>query len=842
MCLIDTRSERGQVVVLFALMIPMLLALGGAVVGIGNWYTHAKHLQTKADAGAFAAASAWDIPCDANVDAAIESAAREYVGPHTQADGTPYTSTSLNPQVGGVGASQVHVVLNGSDWYDNDSNPAPGEFDAPSGPVCEARTLDVKVTEDNSFPLASLIPLFPDIKRKARVELRQVEGISGLLPFAVRTPEPKSAAAVFYNESSPTKQILAVRYFVEASPPISGLPVGLRGYRTVSAADVNIASSKIGVVVATSVRGACDTNAPLGVDIDPAPLCFEDNPATPFGGIDQLCNQAGGNLVRCFYAPKSGSTQTVRSGLHFVRGYADTEPGSSPPAVEEAWLTGLTSASCPGSGYLHANLATDCQAQLDVTVDLGDLIEDVDPDPVDEDLEQTRIAGNFEVRYKLVRPNGTVVCNFGPSCSLQKSVADSATGEVTFTSQGTPSSPHITLPPGSTPTSATSIGSSVAIEIRMKGSSVTPNDPDCSPQRLTFADTCRWFYTGNGNFGPSTAPSAADIHAAPIQRSFVSLDDAIDHTAVFAGPVHFLRLAADTMTPDAATQQIGTTPNFVVELGLAGALADPITGQSEPPIPLRLTGPGSQRSILDCNPNIAGWPARDDVSEEIFRTCSYFDYTRNIFNHSPPCKTTPGENHYWLSPPGAGPGPGPPWEDEWEPITCIFTKTGNFPEELVAGLQKRILGAEGVTTCPDDDAEFVRGRNYWNDANNNFDATDKYAFPHFHAEDPRVVTLFVTEYDSFSGSGNTQLPIVDFGVFYITGWGKIVAGGTRLDGPTVDPCPGNDEPPALLNSGQNGGVVWGHFISDAVPVTTGSASDELCEFGQLSPCVAVLVE
>ena len=49
-----TLGERGQVAVLFALMLPMLLALGGVVIGVGNWYVHGKNLQTKADAGAFA--------------------------------------------------------------------------------------------------------------------------------------------------------------------------------------------------------------------------------------------------------------------------------------------------------------------------------------------------------------------------------------------------------------------------------------------------------------------------------------------------------------------------------------------------------------------------------------------------------------------------------------------------------------------------------------------------------------------------------------------------------------------------------------------------------------------
>ena len=155
----ERERESGQIVVLFALMLPMFLALSGFVIGIGNWYVHAKHLQTKADSGAFAGGGAWSFPCSASADALIETQARLYAG-------------SNNPQVGGVPNASIHTVLNGSNWYDDDSNLNPIQFNSPSGSVCNAKTLDVKVTEDNSFPLASLIPLFPDIKRKARVRNR----------------------------------------------------------------------------------------------------------------------------------------------------------------------------------------------------------------------------------------------------------------------------------------------------------------------------------------------------------------------------------------------------------------------------------------------------------------------------------------------------------------------------------------------------------------------------------------------------------------------------------------------------------------------------------------------
>src|SRR3989304_5379769 len=98
--------------------------------------------------------------------------------------------STLKPQVGGVPGSDIHVVLNGSTWYDDDSNPLPAELNDPvNTSICDAKILDVKVTEDNVFPLFSLIPLFPDVKRKARIQIEEAESIKeDLLPIAVRAP------------------------------------------------------------------------------------------------------------------------------------------------------------------------------------------------------------------------------------------------------------------------------------------------------------------------------------------------------------------------------------------------------------------------------------------------------------------------------------------------------------------------------------------------------------------------------------------------------------------------------------------------------------------------------
>ena len=52
------RSEPGQVVVFFALMIPVIFAFGSIVMSVGNWYVLKRHLQTQVDTAALAGA-AW---------------------------------------------------------------------------------------------------------------------------------------------------------------------------------------------------------------------------------------------------------------------------------------------------------------------------------------------------------------------------------------------------------------------------------------------------------------------------------------------------------------------------------------------------------------------------------------------------------------------------------------------------------------------------------------------------------------------------------------------------------------------------------------------------------------
>ena len=82
--MITLRSERGQVVVFFALLLPVLFAIAAIVLDVGNWYIHKRHLQTQVDAAALAPApeftGCFDSTAWVQTDQAIEDHAIGFAG------------------------------------------------------------------------------------------------------------------------------------------------------------------------------------------------------------------------------------------------------------------------------------------------------------------------------------------------------------------------------------------------------------------------------------------------------------------------------------------------------------------------------------------------------------------------------------------------------------------------------------------------------------------------------------------------------------------------------------------------------------------------------------------
>lgn len=811
--------ERGQTAVLFALLLPMVLALGGVVIGIGNWYVHGKNLQTKADAGALGGGSAWSFPCSGNTDQTIADQARLYAGP------TSVTPAGVNPQVGKVASSKIHTVLNATTWYDDDNIPQdPPQFVSPLGSVCEAKILDVKVTEDNSFPLASLIPLFPDIKRKARVQIEEGAGMSGLLPIAVRVPKPLSAAAIYVNETPGVNygQILDARYFNDVCEPsaftgcISPMPTGLDHWTTDDGAGGNRADianmpAQVGVVVGLSFRPACPGANP----------CFNIN-TTTYPTVDQMCNQGTSALVQCYYTT-GNSTQAFQSGLQFIRSYgaANSDPE---PDLLSVWLDTSVGANC-SQAYFSAPVSNPCDVLLHANVDPG-----------------PATPGNYEIRYKLVSGNTSWL-------------EDDAPGTC-----GNNYQPQCVLPSGATGIQFDEAYArhAVAIQVQMRDipNAVALGLPALCAQP-TYSNQCTWYFTAAGR--SQNVPTPPEIFANPVQRGFMGNINR-------SGPVKFLHLLnvdctngalllGLTETGEAASVPAGRRC-FKLEMGMSGALA---REQDEEPIVLNI-GDTSQTAVVDCDPSIP------NIKDEIKLGCGGDDgfptYKRHDFAVTPYCPGWSGINQFFNLPKPA------PW-DAWAPFTCVATQTSAAANQIMDGFNDRFFNDPSNPSCPADNAQFVPGRNYWHDLNNEFFGdpdgvgpepiqADYFTFTrtsrnhgnHLRTDDPRFVLLFITPYNSFTGQGNEIFPITAVGGFYITGYGRLNGSGGWQGGAPEDPCTtGNGlavgagtTPPPDLDYSNNGAVAWGHFV---VPVDLGTSSGGtgvLCQPSQPTACVPVLIE
>ena len=180
-----TRGERGQVVVLAALMIPVFLLLGALVVDAGNWYAHKRSLQNRADAGALAAGLEYiennnlrKLRLGARHDGhdAISNVAKAYAGTSDTSVGTTYNK-NVNNQ------SNVTVAINAT-------NPTARRLDGRRQPVLRPLRAtrwssrgglwtDVKVREGNIGTLFGSFGIsLPQIAAQARVEVEPIIGVA----------------------------------------------------------------------------------------------------------------------------------------------------------------------------------------------------------------------------------------------------------------------------------------------------------------------------------------------------------------------------------------------------------------------------------------------------------------------------------------------------------------------------------------------------------------------------------------------------------------------------------------------------------------------------------------
>ena len=232
--------------VMSAVMIPVFLLLTALVMDVGNWYTHKRQLQGRADAGALAAgveyAKNWkacvqtaDPLLRASTAVEIADAAREYAGDPEASDyaGAILPTTLRNTEI--ANQANLDVVINSSDPnYTDDTDYTDGGGSSALGNPCALHTTgddisapghwtDVRVKERDLPSLVGTIglPLARNGAR-ARVEVRPAISGTRFLPLAVPNNVITKVQVRYYNQCRIPATLLATR-------DLAPLPVANQG-------------------------------------------------------------------------------------------------------------------------------------------------------------------------------------------------------------------------------------------------------------------------------------------------------------------------------------------------------------------------------------------------------------------------------------------------------------------------------------------------------------------------------------------------------------------------------------------------------------------------------------
>jgi Flp pilus assembly protein TadG len=310
--LVAVRHERGGVLVMVALVLPVLILFVSFVVDVGHWYEHKRHLQIQADAAALAGGGSFYIPC---ADEPIEAETRKYAG-------DPSQPIRYNQQVPPTEDGNIHVLINSTSFWNE------GGVDySDGGPPCAAKMVDVKITESNlPFFFGLGANFVPAINAHARVEIQSLDTASGALPVGVPDVNPTNARAWFINESTGA---------VLASTPLTN---------TTSAGGLSVWDNSA---------------APLSVPINGANIGVR---VAFSGGASTTCGDA---LVECY-------DLTSGNGILYARGWSTAGSGAQPSAPLARGVTLFPSPSFDGCTDPYFSAASSsCTIGVRAAVDFG---------------------------------------------------------------------------------------------------------------------------------------------------------------------------------------------------------------------------------------------------------------------------------------------------------------------------------------------------------------------------------------------------------------------------------------------------------------------------------------
>jgi hypothetical protein len=795
-------EERGQVIVLAAVMIPVFLLLTALVLDVGNWYTHKRQLQNRADAGAFAAGVAYaknwkacvqtgDVALKTSTAQEIADAARQYAGDPDASDYAGGVLPTLeNTQI--ANQSKLDVAINstsyddGSDYsddYDNVDGTNNGDpcFNHPKSPPAAdnispggGQWTDVKVKEGLLPSLAGLIPSFfgkvDPLSRngaRARIEIRPALSGHRFLPLAVEVDVIKK---------------VQVRYFDECRDPNHQNPLAVKDLALLPAADqAGFASTGGGALWGLPSAGDAtvgDKNLSFGLSVPSYGGCGQDY--LPIGvqvrlasldsvDLNQPCDTlAQENFADCF------------TRISQFRIYNDGNPDNQVRLTNVKVIGGCGS---PGDGYFSTIPTGVANCKYDVWAEVNWGTRDDPPN---------NVGKNFTVEA-----NGT---------TLNLVSWDTPNGTAIYSSSGG----ALTATPGA---------NDVTISLNW-----SDKDKDHSWQ----GNPCN----GKGNPCTYSATETAD-------RTFIGSDDDSDGSA-FTGAVALVRTSQSGFVgglPGPPLENVatgggtGTPPSPIQVYPSVGISAALKTG-----IYMTLRAGNQGTGLLRCDPDVANGQA--------------------FLTFRDGCKPWYGANtwtNWWTGNPLACPPEGDWFSYDDQHKGFGTNSSGNYWQcvpTIPGGKTGQVGDWMSVATknCSNLNPLSCQKVSCLNDGNYDGKPGDPNGWVQQGGDSgyPRVVSLFIVPYQALkavngAGALDTDVPILGFASFYVMNWKGNAGNGD-------DPCPdttfdadGNPATPQVSLSDPPKRAITGVFV-ETVKYEPGPVDPNAsCVEGQLTPCRVRLV-
>ena len=772
------KSERGAVVVMVAIWLPVLALFVSFAVDFAHFFDYSRNLQNRADAAALAAGLQYGNTCAASTPdpaamAKIGQAAQRYSGPGSASDlPYPYATWTANqyknvPNLQAGTLDRYHLVINGAGpWQPGQTSNGqwPGHSGTTAsftnGTVCAASypddqggatgpITDVWVTQDQLplfFPSILLGLFSPTINAHARVELQQGIGSDSVRPIAVRDSANPGCVTINFVTDNASHTLIKTMTLTQQSTTLWSNPSG---------DTLNMGSANGANVIVQPVLG-CGADA----------VAYDGSTNS---GLNYINNYSAAS-------PGSGQGPALTTGGVTLGGTCNPDQYFSTQACSA--MTTANVAFAPGIPYGDETVtATDTGVTPNNPVTLSKL-------STQPDKNQTVAAGGLLSVNSTAgfAASGSIDDNGnggnGPVTSFAYSAVVDAT-HFRLTTGGTFKSNEVITQTGDTRWTSGLSGLPIGvqtgqhpIQISWKQTSGSVGGTACG----NGGSAC------TGNFG--------------IQQQAFGACNACDPPDDSDGIVGLqLRLASDPSTYSGRNAFAGTdTPSLVVSLTLSTLRFD-TPSPSTPDIILRVgTSTDQATGLIDCG---QGNGASAD-SDAIVFGCPWYTSTacKNYDFCAPLIDYDASKHPIGKCDPELRETADPTYAD------CVNTISGTRRAQIPQGIATRIIN-NGVCSP-----------NNWTAY-----ATNPAVYP--LASDPRAVLFIITKPADLSK--NSVVPIETFATFYITGW------DTTGSIPNCNPPagqPGNDPWPGVGKSKQNG-AIWGHWITYTDPniITSGQFCD-----------------